>query len=139
MYEDILKIREAKPDYVPVSASSIPLVRMSRRLVGAYTMDESENKKRMPDSIGMTGDWRKRGPAFELPFGSLYTEAVPTCWPPEGHLRHGRHVGHHARHTALRRDGRSGRDRGVHDRQLPVAGCRRASEKAGRTGRPPAR
>ncbi len=77
MYEDILKIREAKPDYVPVSASSIPLVRMSRRLVGAYTMDESENKKRMPDSIGMTGDWRKRGPAFELPFGSLYTEAVP--------------------------------------------------------------
>ena len=77
MYEDILKKREEDPAYVPVSASSIPLVRMSRRLVGAYTMDESENKKHMPDSIGMTGDWRKRGPAFELPFGSLYTEKVP--------------------------------------------------------------
>ena len=76
MYEDILQKREADPEYLPVSASSIPLVRMSRRLVGAYTMDESESKKFMPDSIGMTGDWRKRGPAFELPFGSLYTENV---------------------------------------------------------------
>ena len=76
MYEDILSKREADPEYMPVSASSIPLVRMSRRLVGAYTMDESENKKFMQDSIGMTGDWRKRGPVFELPFGSLYTEKV---------------------------------------------------------------
>ncbi len=76
MYEDILKMREEDPDYVPVSASAIPLVRMSRRLVGAYTMDESEDKKHMPDSIGMTGDWRRRGPAFELPFRSLYTGKV---------------------------------------------------------------
>ncbi|SHH60721.1 FAD dependent oxidoreductase [Sporobacter termitidis DSM 10068] len=77
MYEDILKHREADPEYVPTQASAIPLVRMSRRLAGAYTMDESENKKHMADSIGMTGDWRKRGPAFELPFGTLYCREVP--------------------------------------------------------------
>ena len=39
-------------------------------------MDESENKKHMADSIGMTGDWRKRGPAFEIPFGTLYGNEV---------------------------------------------------------------
>ena len=76
MYEDIKKMRETDAEYVPVSASSIPLVRMSRRLVGTYTMDESENKKHMSDSIGMTGDWRKRGPAFELPFGSLCSNTI---------------------------------------------------------------
>ena len=76
MYEDILKQRENDETYVPVTMSTIPLVRMSRRLVGAYTMDESETGKRMEDSIGLTGDWRKRGPAFEIPFGTLYGKDV---------------------------------------------------------------
>ena len=76
MFSDILGHNAQNGDYVPVTMSTIPLVRMSRRLVGAYTMDESENKKHMPDSIGMTGDWRKRGPAFEIPFGTLYGNEV---------------------------------------------------------------
>jgi hypothetical protein len=76
MYEDILKHRETDDTYVPVTISSIPLVRNSRRLVGEYTMDDSEERKRMPDSIGMTGDWRKRGPAYEIPFRSLYCKKI---------------------------------------------------------------
>jgi hypothetical protein len=76
MYEDILKFRENDESYVPVTISTIPLVRMSRRLVGAYTMDDTENRVNMKDSIGLTGDWRKRGPAYELPFGLLYGAEV---------------------------------------------------------------
>ncbi|MDR1067734.1 MAG: FAD-dependent oxidoreductase [Clostridiales Family XIII bacterium] len=76
MYEDILAEMAISSDCVPVTISSIPLVRMSRRLAGEYTLDESEAQKPMADSIGMTGDWRKRGPAFEIPFGTLYTQAV---------------------------------------------------------------
>lgn len=76
VYEDVLAKRADIPDYTPVSTSSIPLVRMSRRLAGAYTMDASEEKTFMEDSIGMTGDWRKRGPVFELPFRSLYGAEV---------------------------------------------------------------
>ncbi len=76
MYEDIMKAHEKDKTCLPVTISTIPLVRMSRRLVGAYTMDETENKKFMQDSIGMTGDWRKRGPAFEIPFGTLYGKEV---------------------------------------------------------------
>lgn len=72
MYEDILKFKEENDSYVPVTISTIPLVRMSRRLVGAYTMDDTENRVFMKDSIGMTGDWRKKGPAYEIPFGTLY-------------------------------------------------------------------
>ena len=76
MYEDILEHRKTDNSYVPVTISAIPLVRMSRRLVGAYTMDDTENRKYMPDSIGMTGDWRKRGPAYEIPFRTLYCNEV---------------------------------------------------------------
>jgi hypothetical protein len=76
MYEDILAGHDKDPEYVPVTISTIPLVRMSRRIVGAYEMDESEEGVRMDDSIGMTGDWRKRGSAFEIPFGTLYGRDV---------------------------------------------------------------
>jgi hypothetical protein len=76
MYEDILSGHAKDPEYVPVTISTIPLVRMSRRLVGVYEMDESEDRLHMKDSIGMTGDWRKRGPAFEIPFGTLYGPEV---------------------------------------------------------------
>jgi hypothetical protein len=64
--------RRTDDAYVPVTMSTIPLVRMSRRLAGAYTLDVAENRKFMADSIGMTGDWRRRGPASELPFRTLY-------------------------------------------------------------------
>jgi hypothetical protein len=76
MFEDILEHRGKNEKYAPVTVSSIPLVRMSRRLVGAYTLDESENRKRAEDSIGMTGDWRRRGPAFEIPFRTLYAPGI---------------------------------------------------------------
>jgi hypothetical protein len=76
MCEDILEQRKADGAYVPVTMSTIPLVRMSRRLAGAYTMDAAECAIHMSDSIGMTGDWRKRGPAYEIPFRTLYGHEV---------------------------------------------------------------
>jgi len=76
MYEDIMKNHGEDNSYLPVTMSTIPLVRMSRRLCGAYTMDDSEERKMFPDSIGMTGDWRKRGPAYEIPYRTLYCDSV---------------------------------------------------------------
>ncbi|MDR0875770.1 MAG: FAD-dependent oxidoreductase [Clostridiales Family XIII bacterium] len=77
MYADILEHKAAVSDFVPVTISQIPLVRMSRRLSGAYVMDDTESRVFMEDSIGMTGDWRKRGPAYELPYRLLYGPEVP--------------------------------------------------------------
>jgi hypothetical protein len=72
MYEDILTAKTLDDSYVPVTISSIPLVRMSSRIAGAGTMDASEDRKHTEDSIGMTGDWRKRGPAYELSYKTLW-------------------------------------------------------------------
>lgn len=49
---------------------------MTRRLEGAYTLDESEDHAFFPDSIGMICDWRKRGPIFEVPFRTLWNPAL---------------------------------------------------------------
>ena len=76
MLEDILAQKEKNPALVPVTMSTIPLVRMSRRLIGVSTMDVSSDHAVLEDSVGMTGDWTKRGPVYEIPFGALHCEAV---------------------------------------------------------------
>jgi hypothetical protein len=76
MFNDIMSVRETKPDYVPVTMSTIPLVRMSRRIVGVEDIDITSDHVHNDLSIGMTGDWRKRGPAFEIPYTALYGREV---------------------------------------------------------------
>jgi len=57
---------------MPVTMQSIPPIRMTRGLIGAYSLDESEEGKRFEDSIGRTTDWRKPGPVFSVPYRCLY-------------------------------------------------------------------
>ena len=76
MLGDVMRRREKSPDLVPVTMSTIPLVRMSRRICGKYTMQQSDDRRYMADSIGMTGDWCRRGPVYEIPFSALVGERV---------------------------------------------------------------
>ncbi|MBR5490258.1 MAG: FAD-dependent oxidoreductase [Oscillospiraceae bacterium] len=76
MLSDILSQNEKNRLFVPVTMSTIPLVRMSRRLVGEYTMDTCDDHKPLADSVGMTGDWCKRGPVYEIPFGALHNNSI---------------------------------------------------------------
>jgi len=76
MYDDIMSRHKDDESYLPVTMSTIPLVRMSRRLAGAYTLDDSEERVYFKDSIGLTCDWRKRGPVYEIPFRSLYCKEI---------------------------------------------------------------
>ncbi len=56
--------------------ATIPQVRMTRKLVGAKNISVSDDGKTVTDSVGMFGSWRKRGPAFELPYGCLYGKKI---------------------------------------------------------------
>ena len=69
---DFEKFRAEHPFALPVTFPTIPQIRMTRRIVGATTLDDKEPKKFEPTSIGMISDWRKRGPVYELPFECLY-------------------------------------------------------------------
>ncbi len=70
---DVLKHRIDNEDFQPTTIAAIPQLRMTRRVVGEYTLDTSEMHKFFDDSIGMVSDWRKRGPVYEVPFRTLYS------------------------------------------------------------------
>ena len=71
-----LERRKYTPEAVISTLPTIPQVRMTRRIVGEYTMSYDEMHKYFDDSIGMVSDWRKRGPIFEIPFRTLYNSSV---------------------------------------------------------------
>lgn len=75
-FNDVLARRQENPDYTLTTMASIPQIRMTRRIVGAYTLDDREDHREFADSIGMISDWRKRGPAYHVPFGTLYGRDV---------------------------------------------------------------
>lgn len=75
--QDIQRLRETDPSIVPTCLATIPQVRMTRKLVGAYSLDVSQMHTYFADSVGMVSDWRKRGPVYEVPFGTLYCKEVP--------------------------------------------------------------
>lgn len=76
IYKDVLENREKDESYVPVTLPTIPQIRMTRRIAGIYTMDDTEMHKDFDDSVGTFSDWRKRGPVYKLPFSTLYGKDV---------------------------------------------------------------
>lgn len=63
-------------DHALTNIASIPQLRMTRRIVGEYTLNDDEAFKSFPDSIGMISDWRKAGPVYEVPFSCLYGKDI---------------------------------------------------------------
>lgn len=68
---DFNKKRETMEDAEITMVATIPQIRMTRRIVGDLDLDFSDDKKYFEDSVGLTGDWRKAGPVFEIPFGTI--------------------------------------------------------------------
>lgn len=75
-YIDFLKKRESDGSVLPVTMASTPQIRMTRRIVGEYELSDVEMHKYFEDSIGMVSNWKKRGPVYEVPFGTLYSAKV---------------------------------------------------------------
>ena len=71
-----LQRRESDPNVVIATLATIPQVRMTRRLVGAYTMTHTEEHTYAEDSIGLVSNWKKRGPVYEVPFRTLYCKEI---------------------------------------------------------------
>ena len=61
---------------MPVTIATIPQIRMTRKLVGQYTLSDKEAHTYFEDSIGMVSDWKRRGPIYEVPFRTLYNSTI---------------------------------------------------------------
>ena len=76
LFEDFVKKRQADNELMPVTIATIPQIRMTRRIVGEYTLSDREEHSYFEDSIGMVSNWKKRGPIYEVPFRTLYNAKV---------------------------------------------------------------
>ncbi|MCM8766955.1 MAG: FAD-dependent oxidoreductase [Candidatus Omnitrophica bacterium] len=70
------EIKEKKPSSYLLLVPTIPTFRMTRRLKGKTELKEEDEGKIFPDSVGMTGDWRKSGPVYYIPFSCLYAVKI---------------------------------------------------------------
>ena len=76
LLKDVLKRREKDDTFFPVTMATIPQLRMTRRVQGLYTMTLQDDRAEFEDSVGMVGNWRKRGPVYEVPFRCLHGNKV---------------------------------------------------------------
>lgn len=74
--KDIKEKKEKDSTYIPTSIASIPQIRMTRRIVGEYTLEDTEKHKYFEDSVGLVSNWKKRGPIYEVPFSTLYSKKI---------------------------------------------------------------
>ena len=72
----LLENMKANCDIVPVSLPGIAQIRTSRRIEGAYVLADKDANAHFVDNIGGTGDWRKAGPVYEIPYRTLYTKGL---------------------------------------------------------------
>lgn len=63
--------RQCEKSRIITQIATIPQIRMTRRLKGAYEIDEADEGKKFEDATGCFGDWRKAGPRFYLPYQTL--------------------------------------------------------------------
>ena len=76
LIHNFLERRKRIPDLVPTTIGTIPEIRMTRRLVGAYTQDIDEVGTEYSDTVGIYPNWKKPGPVYELPLSSLYGNEI---------------------------------------------------------------
>ena len=78
LMDNLLQLRLESPDdaIFPINLPSIPDIRMTRRLANSFSLSEDDRHTWMDDCIGLTGDWRRRGPVYPLPLRAIRAEGV---------------------------------------------------------------
>ncbi len=61
----------------PLLVPVIPQLRMTRRISAGFELDEDHSHTMFPDAVGLTGDWRRSGPVFSIPYRCLRGEKTP--------------------------------------------------------------
>lgn len=91
LLEKLSEIQKKHPEAHLTNISLMPSMRMTRRLVGKATMNESMSGKTPDDMVGLCPSWRKAGIVYGLPFGALHGKirnlmAAGRCISAEGRL-----------------------------------------------------
>ncbi len=66
-----LRADHTKNDVQLLMPATVACLRMTRRLVGRFILAEKHVHRWFDDTIGLTGDWRRSGPVYAIPWGCL--------------------------------------------------------------------
>lgn len=72
-----LRAENADEDVQPIMLATIACLRMTRRLIGRFSLGAEHVHQWFDDAVGLTGDWRRPGPVFAIPWRALV--GVRTC------------------------------------------------------------
>ncbi len=80
--EKLRKKQEAAPESAiyPFGISSIPDFRITRRLHNRFSLGECHRHTWAEDCIGITGDWRRKGPIYPLPLRTIHSDQCPNLF-----------------------------------------------------------
>lgn len=67
-----LRARHPNAEIQLVTPSTIACFRATRRLVGQYSLRDTDRQQWFEDACGLTSDWRIPGPVWALPYRCLY-------------------------------------------------------------------
>lgn len=71
-HKEVLSYMQQHSDYIPASLPGIAQIRKARRIGGAYELSDKDANLHFEDNIGGSGDWRRPGNIYEVPFKALY-------------------------------------------------------------------
>ena len=77
--EVIREMRVSKEREI-TAISGIPQYRMTRRIVSKRDCTLDDDKKYIPDSVGLFSNWYTRGPIYEMPFGALCGKRIENLY-----------------------------------------------------------
>lgn len=75
LLQDFLKKGGIGEKHALAQIATIPQIRMTRRIEGTVVLDD-EPFKPYEDSVALISNWRKAGPVFEVPYGSLISKNI---------------------------------------------------------------
>ncbi|MEI6148083.1 MAG: FAD-dependent oxidoreductase [bacterium] len=69
---EALRVGKPDADIQLVAPPTLPCFRMTRRLVGSFSLEARHVHQWFDDAVGLIGDWREAGPVYALPFSALH-------------------------------------------------------------------
>ncbi|HWL51911.1 MAG TPA: FAD-dependent oxidoreductase [Chthoniobacteraceae bacterium] len=74
------QVKNPKITIHPFALPSLPDLRITRRLVNRFSLRETDRHQWFDDTIGVTGDWRRKGPIYPIPLRSIHADACPNLF-----------------------------------------------------------
>ena len=73
-HSSLLSEMKRNPTLEPASLPGMADIRMARRIEGAYELSDRDANMHFDDNIAGTGDWRRPGPVYEIPYRTLFND-----------------------------------------------------------------